>query len=351
MSPRPQAPTDSLIADGAPAARNNGLARAHTDGHAQTAQHRRVSEVQRARMLRAMTDVAAERGMANVSVAHIVARSGVSRRTFYEIFEDRDDCFLEAFEEAVGCAGEYVLDAYDAAGGWRERMRAGLTGLLEFLEAEPGMARVLIVESLGAGRDVFERRRALVDRLVAAVDEGREAGRRDADPPVLTAEGVVGAVLSVIHGRLLAHQPSGARGSRAGECKPGPLLALAGPLMSMIVLPYLGSAAARREAERPLPARTANSRAARRNPLQRLEMRLTYRTMRVLSAIAVHPGSSNRHVAEAAGVTDQGQMSKLLGRLLALGLIENVRAAPTRGEPNSWRLTDKGQEIERAVAE
>jgi AcrR family transcriptional regulator len=302
-------------------------------------------------MLAAMVDVAAERGAANVSVAHVVARSGVSRRTFYEIFEDREDCFLAAFDEAVGCAGEYVLGAYNASGGWRERMRTGLIGLLEFLEAEPGMGRLLIVESLGAGPVVFERRRALVDRLVVAIEEGQGQGRRDADPPALTAEGVVGAVLSVIHGRLVAERPSGAKGSRAQGDKPGRLLELAGPLMGMIVLPYLGPAAARKEAERPLPARKASSREARRNPLQHLEMRLTYRTMRVLSAVATHPGSSNRHVGEAAGVADQGQMSKLLGRLLALGLIENVRTAPTRGEPNSWRLTDRGREIERAIAE
>ena len=60
-----------------------------------------VAEIQRARILAAMVDVVAERGAANVTVARVVTRSGVSRRTFYELFEDREDCFLAAFDQAV----------------------------------------------------------------------------------------------------------------------------------------------------------------------------------------------------------------------------------------------------------
>ena len=71
-------------------------------------------------------------------------------------------------------------------------------------------------------------------------------------------------------------------------------------------------------------------------------MRLTYRTVRVLLAIAETPGASNRELADAAGVADQGQISKLLSRLKSLGLIENIGAGPVRGEPNAWQLTPKG---------
>jgi DNA-binding MarR family transcriptional regulator len=82
-------------------------------------------------------------------------------------------------------------------------------------------------------------------------------------------------------------------------------------------------------------------------------MRLTYRTVRVLLAIgdlvAHGSGPSNRRVAEVAGVADQGQISKLLARLEHLGLIANTGAGPARGEPNVWRLTQKGQEIERTI--
>jgi DNA-binding IclR family transcriptional regulator len=78
-------------------------------------------------------------------------------------------------------------------------------------------------------------------------------------------------------------------------------------------------------------------------------MRLTYRTLMVLSAIATNPGTSNRHVAEHAGIHDQGQISKLLGRLTKLGLIHNTGQGQPNGEPNAWTLTHKGAEIQQAI--
>jgi DNA-binding MarR family transcriptional regulator len=80
-------------------------------------------------------------------------------------------------------------------------------------------------------------------------------------------------------------------------------------------------------------------------------MRITYRTLRVLGAIAEHSGASNRTIGEAADIYDQGQISKLLARLEGLGLVENVSGndhKPT-GEPNAWRLTARGEEIEHAL--
>jgi DNA-binding MarR family transcriptional regulator len=85
--------------------------------------------------------------------------------------------------------------------------------------------------------------------------------------------------------------------------------------------------------------------------LRDLEMRLTYRTVRVLSAIANDPGSSNRSLGDAAGIGDQGQVSKLLARLQRLGLIENKGiGAATRGEPNAWTLTGKGHDVHDTIA-
>jgi DNA-binding MarR family transcriptional regulator len=123
------------------------------------------------------------------------------------------------------------------------------------------------------------------------------------------------------------------------------------PLMSMIVLPYLGEAASKREAKRAVPKQRRRPSTQRRDPLRDLDMRLTYRTVRVLVAVAQHPGASNRQVAEVSGVADQGQISKLLLRLHNLGLIENTGQGPARGEPNAWRLTAKGQEIEQTIRE
>jgi DNA-binding MarR family transcriptional regulator len=74
-------------------------------------------------------------------------------------------------------------------------------------------------------------------------------------------------------------------------------------------------------------------------------MRLTYRTVRVLLAIASHPTASNRQVASAAGITDQGQISKLLSRLHTLGLIENAGGDHAQGEPNAWTLSPRGHHL------
>jgi AcrR family transcriptional regulator len=288
-------------------------------------------------MLAAMADVCAERAVPNVTVAHIVERSGVSRRTFYEVFEDRDDCFLAAFDDALARASDYVLPAYRTAGTWRERIRAGLKALLEFLDDEPNRGRLLIAEALAAGPAALQRRQQVLTKIVAAIDEGRAEARNGAEPSQLTAEGVVGAVLSVIHSRVL---------EGSGEA----LSPLAGELMAMIVLPYAGPAASRRELARRSPSRAIARSPGCYEPLADIGMRMTYRTVCVLTALGSNPGASNRQVADAAGISDPGQISKLLTRLNHLGLIAKTAGEHARGEPNAWRLTAKGEEIERAIA-
>jgi AcrR family transcriptional regulator len=340
MGTRGRAPSVKAAPDGLTPSRNGLHHPGTTHDGGQASGPERVIGIQRARILAAMTEVCVQRGVANVTVAHVVERAGVSRRTFYEIFEDREDCFLAAFDEGIARASRYVLDAYDPDARWAERIRSALTALLHFLDVERGVGRLLIVGSLGAGTPALERRRCVLAQIITAIDEGRKETKTAQEPPPLTAEGIVGGVLAVLHARLL-------------EKDPGRLVELTGPLMGMIVLPYLGAPAARRELARPVSRTPARGYAAHSspNPLMQLEMRLTYRTVRVLMAIAAHPGSSNRIVAEASGVMDQGQMSKLLGRLRQLDLIANTGVGPARGEPNAWTLTDKGWQVQGAIAE
>ena len=113
---------------------------------------------------------------------------------------------------------------------------------------------------------------------------------------------------------------------------------LFGSLMSIVVLPYLGSGAARRELTRPAPRIRSGREPAPKDgqelPAPEPGSRLTYRTARVLSAIGDYPGACNREVAERAGIIDQGQVSKLLGRLEARELIAKTGEGRTRGAPN-----------------
>ncbi len=292
-------------------------------------------------MLTAAAQAVEEVGYARMTVAQVISRAKVSRKTFYDVFVDREDCFLAAFEQVVAQGRAPIIEAYDQETSWREGVRAGLTRMLRLMDEEPGLARLCVLEALGAGPRVLEVRAHVLDELAAVIDRGRSVGGAGTrEPPQVTAEGVVGAVFAVIHTRLL-------------EQRSGSLVGLLGPLMSMIVLPYLGARAAGKELSRPSPRarRRAHSaaRANSRDPLEGLQMRLTYRTVRVLVVIGTHPGASNREIAEGSDITDQGQISKLLTRLQRLELVENRGGGQLRGAANAWYLTERGAEVERAA--
>ena len=300
-----------------------------------------VEEMQRRRLLLAMSEVLAEHGYQDASIGRVCKRAGVSRRTFYEIFHDRDECLLDAFDAAVERIAEPVRIAWEGGGNWRERTRAALTVLLEQLDAEPAAARVCVVETLKAGPSVMERRARVVAALVDAVEQGRVQAKSGSEPPPLTGQGVVGGALSVLHTRLLEAPASGPQ---------PPLSDLTGALMAMIVHPYLGSAAARRELERPAPEAIGAHNGTIKDPFKDLSIRFTYRTACVLATIAANAGASNRFVADTSGVSDDGQMSRLLARLERAGLIENGGEGRVKGEANAWTLTERGEAVQEALA-
>jgi AcrR family transcriptional regulator/DNA-binding MarR family transcriptional regulator len=301
-------------------------------------------------MLSAAVRVVSEHGYQKMSVARVAGGARVSRRTFYDVFEDREDCFMAIFQDALERAGARVNGAYESpgAGGdkWCERVRNALTALLVFFDEEPRVASLLVVDALGAGPLVLERRAEVLKGLSARLHRDGSRAQSASKISPLTGEGVVGAVFSVIHTRI-------------SQKNRGTMLELLNPLMGMILLPYLGQAVAQRELGRPEPRSARSAKPGKQSskgsmksdPLEGLSMRITYRTLRVLGAIADHPGASNRTVGEAADTFDQGQISKLLTRLEGLGLIENTSGNHHRptGEPNAWRLTQRGGEIERAL--
>jgi AcrR family transcriptional regulator len=299
-------------------------------------------EIQRSRLLAAAVVAVDELGYADTTVSEITTRARVSRRTFYELFANREECVAAVLEDVVALV-EGELAAADLEGlAWRERVRGGVWAILSFLDREPALARVCVVQALRGGPRLLGRREEILAGLARVVDEGRREGARGGGCSALTAEGVVGAAFAIVYARLL-------RGERE------PLTGLVGELMGMIVLPYLGVAAARRELTRPVPAGsvgasggTAGGRAVG-DPLQGVSMRLTYRTARVLEGLAERPGASNREVAERAGIHDAGQVSKLLRRLESLGLLANSGEGHAKGEPNAWALTPRGERVARSI--
>jgi AcrR family transcriptional regulator len=306
--------------------------------------------MQRRRLLAAIVEIVGEGGFESASVARVCQRAGVSRRTFYEVFDDRERCLTAAFDTTVERLSVPVLAAYENGGAWCERIRSALVVLLEIFDAEPYVARLCLVESLKTPV-VLERRARVLAVMVSAVERARRAGsdRAGAGPPPLTGEGVVGGVLAVIQARVLARTAKSDPDRNGGSQGFSSLVELAAPLMAMIVHPYLGPAAARRELERPTPTAHPTSAPASKDPFDGLPIRVTYRTARVLATIAElgGPGSypSNRLVANTAGIADIGQASRLLKRLQHAGLIENRSHGKSQGEANAWRLTPHGEAV------
>jgi AcrR family transcriptional regulator len=293
-----------------------------------------VLEAQRMRILSAAAYLAAEQGAHMTAVSDVVDMAGVSRRTFYELFDDRDDCFLAAVEEAFALAEERARPAYLAHECWVDRVRAGLAALLGLFDEQPQLARICIAQSASAGPAALMLRADMLDQLASVIDQGRSLARHE--PPAVTAEGVVGGILSVVQTRLLAAEPV-------------PLLELLNPLMSMIVLPYLGARAARKEISRAMPVPSEPSPEVTQKPFEGLNIRLTYRTLAVLDTISDEPGLSNKQIGERAGVTDQAQISRLLARLAYRGLILNTGGGQPQGTTNAWRLTLRGEQVAAAL--
>lgn len=303
-----------------------------------------VSEIQRSRLLVAAVGALDQFGYDGASVARITTRAGISRRTFYELFENREQCVLAVLESAIALFSSEVAatDLEDAP--WQERVRSGLWVMLSLLDREPALARVCVVETQRAGQGVSEFRRAILDRLAELVDRGAKESAPSMAPGPLTAQGVVGGVFSIVHEHL------------SDRTQTVNLRSLLGELMAMIVLPYKGPKSARREQERsapaPVPAIEEGAQASDSyDRLAQIPMRLTYRTVRVLRDVGEHPGSSNRQIARRAGIEDQGQMSKLLARLQRIGLLSNqADNAIARGEANAWSLTPTGEQITSTIA-
>ena len=287
------------------------------------------ASVSRARLIEATRALACEQGYAAVTVTALLPRAGVSSKTFYEHFENAEDCFTAAFAEALRELRAAAMPVYQRPGPWAQRVRAALATLLAHLDGDRQLAVFVFLEAPKAGAAVQERRRQIWELLSMMLDGARN-GQDVSAPPVLIDEVLVQGAISVIRARLAAREP--------------PLLSgLLNQLMAAITYSYLGAQAAADELQRPFaPPPIAPEPQAPPAP------RLTYRTMRVLAAIAARPGTSNREVADAAGITDQGQISRLLSRLQTLELIAND-AGGEKWAPNRWRLSERGEQLERAI--
>jgi AcrR family transcriptional regulator len=159
-------------------------------------------------MLEAMAHAVAAKGYAGTTVADVVGGAGVSRKTFYEHFQDKEDCFLAAFDAGVGVLVTAVERAtLGAEGEWREHIRAGVRAYLSTLAAVPDFARTFLIEVLAAGPHALERRAEVHGRFAELLKHLHETYRADhpEEIPELPDEvfvAIVGAVNELVSDRV-----------------------------------------------------------------------------------------------------------------------------------------------------
>jgi AcrR family transcriptional regulator len=138
-----------------------------------------VAASQRARLLEAVGRTVAGKGYAGATIDDIVRGAGVSKKTFYEHFRDKLDCFLGAYESASDELLARLRAAQAGQQGWLERTRAGIVAYLRWLAAEPALARVFLIEVAAAGPVAAERRERLRDRYAELLRDLQDDGRAE----------------------------------------------------------------------------------------------------------------------------------------------------------------------------
>jgi AcrR family transcriptional regulator len=194
-----------------------------------------VARSQRDRLLDAAVNVVAEKGYGATTVADLTKDAGVSRTTFYELFEDKEACFLAAYDTAADVLARRISAAFETQEAWPDRVRAGLIVLLESLAIEPRVARLALVDVGSAGPRAQRRYRAALQRMTPFFDEGRDFAPGGRRLPANTSRMVIGAVTG-----LVADEIEAGRAERLPDLLPEILFAT--------LVPYVGPVAAAREA-------------------------------------------------------------------------------------------------------
>jgi AcrR family transcriptional regulator len=196
-----------------------------------------VTASQRDRIRRAMIEVVSGRGYPETRVVDVIGVAGVSRKTFYELFESKEDCFLAAYDDLLGNLLEETTDAFESRAGdpWVERVSAGLEALLVHLSKHPDEARFAIIEVLAAGPRALARRDSALRQFTGFLEPGRS--ETAVELPGITSLAVAGGVNELLYSEIL-HGAAARLPSRLPD------------LMFWVALPFLGAERAAAERER-----------------------------------------------------------------------------------------------------
>ena len=202
-----------------------------------------MTESQRKRIHRAMVEVVSTRGYPETRVVDVIGLAGVSRKTFYELFESKEDCFLAAYDVLLENLLGEATDGFESRAGspWAERVGATLEVLLEHLSRHPDEARFAIVEVLAAGPKALARRDSALRQFTGFLEPGRS--ETSVELPGITSLAVTGGINELLYSEIL-HGAVARLPSRLPD------------LMFWVTLPFLGAEAATAERERLRLAKT-----------------------------------------------------------------------------------------------
>jgi len=172
------------------------------------------------------------KGYEQTTVQDAIEAAGLYRQAFYDSFEDKEDCYLQALDAGSAWIELAMREAAAGSGSWRGRLRGALAGFLSFLDEQPAIGRALLVEVHAAGPRAVQKRTEAMERAAELIDQAREES--DGPAPAISAEAVVAGILAVLHGRLSSRQAGG-------------FSQLLPELMYLAVLPYFGPEAAATE--------------------------------------------------------------------------------------------------------
>ena len=187
-------------------------------------------ENQRGRIAAGMISVVVESGYAAATVTQVVSVAGVSRRTFYNYYSDKEDAFFDVYRQVTEFLAEAMQEAgLSERGGWPARVRAELDALLGCFDANPDLARFTLEVPPTAGGKVATVYREFLERMLEIVREGQP--KRVKRPPPASEYGSIGGLAALI---VAAVEESDADGFPA----------LLPEVTELVLTPYIGRAAA-----------------------------------------------------------------------------------------------------------
>jgi AcrR family transcriptional regulator len=283
------------------------------------------SPSQRDRLVAAMGELVAELGDTAIGIHHVCRRAGISRRTFYELYVDRDACLLDTLGVAQGRLVGCVTEAVGAVGPeWEDRAVAATRALVGALCGDRILGYLCVVAPLAAGHEALDQRRATMDTIGGLLGEAPSV-----EP---AADVVLAAALGGVWELLRRHLSEEA--SQDDDLQAAATYGL--------LAPFIGR---RRAVIRASAVGHPSTFVTRWTPSdagvnQQLGLLVTELTRQTLEYLDGHPDATNVAVARGVDVRHESQMSRHLARLHQAGVVQCRK----HGRTNAWQLTPQGQE-------